>query len=86
MGVCRFSTTLSMILICLAFGVSAGDMRLAVRGAAPEYTIVVPAATPSSVHASAASPSLDYAAAELADFIERQTGVRRDGYGEVFVS
>lgn len=65
-----------MVLICLAFGVSAGDMRLAVRGVASEYTIVVPAATPSSVHASAASPSLDYAAAELADFIERQTGVR----------
>ena len=64
------------LFLALALGVSAGEMRLAVRGAAPEYTIVIPAAMPSSVHTSAASPSLDYAAAELADFFERQTGVR----------
>ena len=45
----------------------AGTLELAVRGRAPEYTIV---------QAADASPSVKYAAEELRDFTERMTGVR----------
>ena len=53
--------------ILVAPGVMAGTLDLAVRGRAPEYSIV---------RAADASPSVKYAAEELRDFTERLTGVR----------
>ncbi|MBQ5510742.1 MAG: hypothetical protein IIT94_06345, partial [Prevotella sp.] len=60
---------MASVLATAAFslGVRAGTLDLAVRGRAPEYTIV---------HAADASPSVKYAAKELRDFTERMTGVR----------
>ncbi|MGN0852330.1 MAG: DUF4838 domain-containing protein [Kiritimatiellia bacterium] len=60
----------NLFVIALALGLSgsaAADLKLAVRGQAPAYTIVVPAK---------ASASERYAAEELRDFTERLTGVK----------
>ena len=62
-----FRLTSLLFALALPFGVQAGTLDLAVRGHAPEYTIV---------HAADASPSVKYAAKELRDFTERMTGVR----------
>ena len=59
-----------MVLLLAAvfsLGTWAGTLDLAVRGRAPEYTIV---------HAADASSSVKYAARELSDFTARMTGVR----------
>ena len=44
-----------------------GELALAVRGAAPEYAIILPSDT---------NPAVQYAAEELRDFAEQLTGVR----------